>query len=133
MSDTATFSATIKDLGEKLVGLTIKDAQSLVNYLKDVHGIEPAGGGAIMMAGPAAGAAAAVAEEKTQFDVILKSAGATKLNVIKVVRAATSLGLKEAKDLVDNAPKPVKTGLSKQDADALKKELAEAGAEVEIK
>lgn len=132
MSDTATFSDTIKDLGEKLVGLTIKDAQSLVNYLKDVHGIEPAGGGAVMMAGPAAGAAAAV-EEKTQFDVILKAAGATKLNVIKVVRAATSLGLKEAKDLVDNAPKPVKTGISKQDADALKKELSEAGAEVEIK
>jgi len=129
---TATFSATVKDLGETLVGLTLKDAQSLVNYLKDIHGIEPAGGGAVMMAAPAAGGAAAV-EEKTSFDVILKATGANKLNVIKVVRQATSLGLKEAKELVDTAPKPVKTGLSKADADALKKELSEAGADVEIK
>jgi len=126
------FSATTTDLGEKLVSLSLKDAQSLVNYLKTVHGIEPAGG-AVMMAGPAAAEAAPAAVVKTTFDVILASVGAQKIQVIKVVRAATSLGLKEAKDLVDSAPKAVKEGVSKEDAEKLKKELEEAGATVEIK
>jgi large subunit ribosomal protein L7/L12 len=129
------FSAAVKDIGDKIVGLTVKDAQNLADYLKDVYGIEPAGGGAIMMAGPAGGgAAAAEAEEApTLFDVILKDGGANKINVIKVVRAATQLGLKEAKDMVDGAPKTVKEGVSKEDAEKLKKELEDAGAKVELK
>lgn len=129
------FSATVKDLGDKIVNLTVKDAQSLADYLKDAYGIEPAGGGAMMMAGPmAGGGAAAEAEEApTIFDVILTDGGATKINVIKAVRAATSLGLKEAKDMVDSAPKTVKEGISKEDAEKLKKELEEAGAKVELK
>lgn len=127
------FSSEIKSLAEKIVGLTIKDAQSLVDCLKDVHGIEPAGGGVVMAAGPGAGADAPKAEEKSSFDVVLVSAGDKKIQVIKVVRAATALGLKEAKDLVDGAPKTVKEGLSKEDADKLKKELEESGAAVEIK
>lgn len=127
------FSADILQLAEKIVNLTVKDAQSLVDCLKEKHGIEPAGGGAVIMAaGPGGGAAEAV-EEKTSFDVILAAAGEKKIQVIKVVRAATGLGLKEAKDLVDGAPKPVKEGLSKEEADALKKELEESGATVEIK
>ena len=129
---TKEFSAAIKDLGDKIVALTVKDAQELVDYLKEEHGIEPAGGGAVVMAGPAAGGEAA-AEEKTSFDVILAGAGDQKIKVIKVVRGATGLGLKEAKELVDNAPKPVKEGLSKEDAEALKKELEEVGAAVELK
>ncbi|RIK68479.1 MAG: 50S ribosomal protein L7/L12 [Planctomycetota bacterium] len=130
------FSAAVKDLGDKIVNLTVKDAQSLADYLKDTYGIEPAGGGAVMMAGPAAaggGAAAEAEDAPTMFDVILKDAGANKINVIKVVRAATSLGLKEAKDMVDATPKTVKEGLSKDDAEKLKKELEEAGAKVEVK
>lgn len=140
MADTQTatreFSAETKQLAEKIVGLTLKQAQELVDCLKEVHGIEPAGGGAIMMAGPAAaagGGAAEPAEEKTSFDVILKAAGDKKIQVIKVVRAATNLGLKEAKDLVEGAPKPVKEGITKEEAEKLKKELEEAGATVEIK
>ncbi|HOW72976.1 MAG TPA: 50S ribosomal protein L7/L12 [Phycisphaerae bacterium] len=130
-----TFSAETKDLAAKLVGLTLKQAQELVDCLKQDYGIEPAGGGAVMMAPAAAGggAAAAPAEEKTSFDVILKSGGEKKINVIKVVRAATNLGLKEAKDLVEGAPKTVKEGLPKDEAEKLKKELEEAGAAVEIK
>ncbi|MBP7933921.1 MAG: 50S ribosomal protein L7/L12 [Phycisphaerae bacterium] len=130
-----TFSAETKDLAAKLVGLTLKQAQELVDCLKQDHGIEPAGGGAVMMAPAAAGggAAAAPAEEKTSFDVILKSGGEKKINVIKVVRAATNLGLKEAKDLVEGAPKTVKEGLPKDEAEKLRKELEEAGAAVEIK
>ncbi|HEY3246470.1 MAG TPA: 50S ribosomal protein L7/L12 [Phycisphaerae bacterium] len=130
----AEFPSQIKELADRLVGLTVKDAQSLVDCLKQVHGIEPAGGG-VMMAAPAAGGAAAapVAEEKTAFDVILLGAGDKKIQVIKVVRAHTGLGLKEAKDLVDGAPKAVKEGLSKDEANALKKELEEAGAAVELK
>jgi large subunit ribosomal protein L7/L12 len=108
-------------------------AKQVVSYLKEVHGIEPAAGGAVMMAPGAGGAAAAPAEEKTEFDVILAAVGDNKINVIKVVRSATSLGLKEAKDLVEGAPKPVKTGLPKADADKLKAELEAAGAKVEIK
>ena len=128
------FSAAVKDIGDKIVGLTVKDAQSLADYLKDTYGIEPAGGGAVMMAAGGGGGAAAEAEDApTMFDVILKDAGANKINVIKVVRAATSLGLKEAKDIVDSAPKTVKEGLSKEDSDKLKKELEEAGAKVELK
>jgi large subunit ribosomal protein L7/L12 len=127
-------SGKIKDLAEGIVGLTVKEAQELVDYLKEVHGIEPAGGGAIMMAGPAAGGGeAAAVEEKDTFDVILAGAGDQKIKVIKVVRAHTGLGLKEAKDLVDGAPKPVKEGISKADAEAIKKELEEVGAAVELK
>jgi large subunit ribosomal protein L7/L12 len=127
------FSAEIKDLAEKIVKLTVKDAQNLVDCLKQDHGIEPAGGG-VMMAGLAMGGGGeAAAEEKSSFDVILAAAGDKKIQVIKVVRAATGLGLKEAKDLVDGAPKPVKTGISKDEAEALRKELEEAGGAVEIK
>ena len=131
---TATFDEATKELGEKIVSLTLLQAKALADYLENVHGIKPAGGGVMMAAGPAAGApAAAAAVEKTEFDVILTSFGETKLNVIKVVRSATGLGLKEAKDLVEGAPKPVKTGLAKADADKLKAELEGAGAKVEIK
>ncbi len=136
MSDAATmeFSAAVKDIGDKIVNLTVKDAQSLADYLKSAYGIEPAGGGAVMMAGPGGGAPAAEAEDApTMFDVILKDGGANKINVIKVVRAATGLGLKEAKDMVDGAPKAVKEGISKEDSEKLKKELEEAGAKVEVK
>lgn len=126
------FSAEIKDLADKIVNLSVKEAQSLVDCLKDDHGIEPAGGGAVMMAGPADGGGA-VAEEKSSFDVVLTSAGDKKIQVIKAVRAATGLGLKEAKDLVDNAPKPIKEGANKEEAEQLKKELEEAGGAVELK
>lgn len=126
------FSAEIKDLADKIVNLSVKEAQSLVDCLKDDHGIEPAGGGAVMMAGPADGGGA-VAEEKSSFDVVLTSAGDKKIQVIKAVRAATGLGLKEAKDLVDNAPKPIKENVSKEEAETLKKKLSDAGAQVEVK
>lgn len=129
-----TFSADTKALAEKIAGLTLKQAQELVDCLKADYGIEPAAGGAVMMAAPAGGGgAAAPAEEQTSFDVILKDGGAQKIQVIKVVRAATNLGLKEAKDLVDGAPKPVKTGVPKDEAEKLKKELEAVGATVEIK
>jgi large subunit ribosomal protein L7/L12 len=135
MSDAAVaeYSATTKDLGEKIVGLTLKEAKELSDYLKDVHGIEPAAGGAVMMAAPADGGAAAAVEEKTEFDVVLDAFGGNKIAVIKVVRSATGLGLKEAKDLVEAAPSKVKEGISKEDAEKLKAELAEAGATVSIK
>jgi large subunit ribosomal protein L7/L12 len=125
----------IKDLGDKIVGLTLKQAVDLAAYLKETHGIEPAAGGAVMMAGPAGGAAAPAEkpEEKTTFDVVLKSGGEKKIQVIKVVRAATGLGLKEAKDLVEGAPKVVKEALSKADAEKLKKEIEEQGGAVELK
>jgi large subunit ribosomal protein L7/L12 len=129
------FSSEIKKLGDAIVKLTLMQAKELGDYLKEVHGIEPAGG-AVMMAGPAAGAAGAgtaAAEEKTTFDVILKEFGDKKIQVIKEVRALTALGLKEAKDLVDGAPKPVKQGVSKDEAEAAKKQLESAGAVVEIK
>jgi large subunit ribosomal protein L7/L12 len=128
----AEFDQSTKELGDKIAGLTLLQAKQVVSYLKDVHGIEPAAGGAVIMQG-GGGAAAAPAEEKTEFDVILAAVGDNKINVIKVVRSATSLGLKEAKDLVEGAPKPVKTGLPKADADKLKAELEAAGAKVEIK
>jgi len=125
------FTAEIKELSDKLVALTVKDAQCLVDCLKEVHGIEPAGGG-VVMAAPGGGEGEA-AEEQTSFDVILAAVGDRKIQVIKAVRAATGLGLKEAKALVDEAPKPVKEGISKEDADKLKGDLEEAGAAVEIK
>jgi large subunit ribosomal protein L7/L12 len=128
----AEFNQATKELGDKIAGLTLLEAKQVVDYLKDVHGIEPAAGGAVMMAA-GGGAAAAPVEEKTEFDVILVAFGDNKINVIKVVRGATSLGLKEAKDLVEGAPKPVKTGLPKAEADKLKAELEAAGAKVEIK
>ena len=123
--------ADLKALAEQIVGLTLLQAQELKNILKDDYGIEPAAGGAVMMAGPAA-AAAPAEEEKTDFDVVLVEAGANKINVIKEVRAITGLGLKEAKDLVEAGGK-VKEGISKADAEAMKKKLEEAGAKVELK
>ena len=122
----------IKELGDKIVTLSLLQAKDLADYLKEVHGIEPAAGGAVMMAGPAAGGGAEEVEEKTSFDVILKAFGEKKIQVIKEVRALTGLGLKEAKELVDGVPKPVKEGVSKEDADAAKSQLEEAGATVEI-
>jgi large subunit ribosomal protein L7/L12 len=130
MADVAT---EIKEIGDKIVNLTLKQAVDLAGYLKETYNIEPAAGGAVMMAGGGAAAAAAPAEEKTTFDVVLKAAGEKKIQVIKVVRTATALGLKEAKDLVEGAPKVVKEALSKADADKLKKELEEQGATVELK
>lgn len=124
--------ADIKQLGDALVNLTVKEVNELANYLKDEYGIEPAAAAVAVAAGPAAGGEAA-AEEKTSFDVILKSAGASKLAVVKLVKELTGLGLKEAKDLVDGAPKPLKEGVAKDEAEGLKKSLEEAGAEVEIK
>jgi len=126
----ATFDAKITKLGDEILALTLKEAVDVAAYLK-TKGIEPAAGGAMMMAGPAA--VAAVVEEQTQFDVILKAAGEKKINVIKVVRALTNLGLKEAKDLVEGAPKPVKTAVTKDEAETAKKQLEEVGAQVEVK
>ena len=122
--------ADLKKLAEEIVGLTLLEAQELKTILKDEYGIEPAAGGAVMMAGPAA--AAEAAEEKTEFDVVLTDAGANKINVIKEVRAITGLGLKEAKDLVEAGGK-VKEGVSKAEAEDMKKKLEAAGAKVELK
>jgi large subunit ribosomal protein L7/L12 len=131
---TREFSSSSKDLGDKIVGLTLKEAKELSDYLEEVHGIKPAAGGAVVMAGPAGGGGdAPKAEEKTEFDVVLEAIGANKIGVIKVVRAVTSLGLKEAKDLVEGAPSKVKEGVSKEDAAKVKKELEEAGATVSVK
>ena len=124
-------SAKVKKLGDEIVGLTLMQAKGLGDYLKEEYGIEPAAGGAVMMAGPAQGPAEEK-EEKTSFDVILKEYGEKKIQVIKEVRAMTGLGLKEAKDLVDNAPKPVKEGLSKDEAEAAQKQLEAVGAVVEL-
>lgn len=123
--------ADIKAIAEELVNLSVKEVQELATVLKDEYGIEPAAA-AVAVAAPAAGGAAAAAEEKTAFDVVLKSAGAAKLQVVKAVKEACGLGLKEAKDLVDGAPSKLKEGVAKEEADALKKALEEAGAEVEI-
>ena len=120
------FDAAIKVLGDEIVGLTLLQAKSLADYLKEVHGIEAAGGGVMMAAAPVA-AAAAVVEEQTEFDVILTGFGENKIGVIKVVRGCTGLGLKEAKDLVEGVPKPLKTGVSKEDAAKLKAEVEQAG------
>jgi large subunit ribosomal protein L7/L12 len=135
MATATEYSDLTKDLGTKIVGLTLKQAKELSDYLENEHGIKPAAGGAVMMAGPmgGAGAAAAPVEEKTEFDVILENFGANKINVIKVIRAATGLGLKEAKDLVEGAPSKVKEGISKEDAAKLKAELEKEGATVSVK
>ena len=121
--------ADIKQLAEQLVGLTVKEVQELADVLKTEYGIEPAAAAVVVAAG---GGDAAPVEEKTAFNVILKNGGASKLNVVKIVKDLTGLGLKEAKDLVDGAPKPVKEGISKADAEALAAKLKEAGADVEI-
>ncbi len=133
MSDTATteFKDEIKQLGDQIVGLNLLDAQQLSDYLKETYGIEPASGGAVMMAA-SGGDSGGAAEEKTAFDVVLKGAGAKKIQVIKAVRAITGLGLKEAKELVESAPKAVKEGVSKDEAEKVKAELEEAGADVEV-
>jgi len=133
---TREFSAPTKDLGDKIVALTLKQAKELSDYLEDVHGIKAAAGGAMMMPMPGAGggAAAAPVEAKTEFDVILEGFDAAKkIGVIKVIRALTNLGLKEAKDLVEGAPSKVKEGVSKEDAEKAKKELEEAGGKVSVK
>ncbi|ATL47541.1 50S ribosomal protein L7/L12 [Chitinophaga caeni] len=121
--------ADVKALAEQLVGLTVKEVQELADVLKNEYGIEPAAAAVVVSGG---GDGAAAAEEKTSFDVILKAAGASKLNVVKIVKDLTGLGLKEAKELVDGAPKPVKEGVTKAEAEDLKAKLSEAGAEVEI-
>ena len=125
--------ADLKDFAEQLVSLSVKDVNELATILKDEHGIEPAAA-AVAVAGPAAGdGGAAAGDEKTEFDVILKAAGGAKLKVVKTVKELTGLGLKEAKDIVDSAPKAVKEGVSKDEAEGIKKSLEEAGAEVELK
>lgn len=124
--------ADLKAFAEQLVNLTVKEVQELATILKDEYGIEPAAA-AVAMAAPAGGGGAAEAEEKTSFDVILKNPGGNKLAIVKLVKDLTGLGLKEAKDLVDGAPKPLKEGVSKEEANALKQQLTEAGAEVEVK
>lgn len=124
--------ADIKALAEELVNLTVKDVNELATILKDEYGIEPAAA-AVAVAGPAGGADAPAAEEKTEFDIVLKAAGANKLAVVKAVKELTGLGLKEAKDMVDSAPSTLKEGVSKDEAEGVKKSLEEAGAEVELK
>ncbi len=132
---TREYSPGSKELGDKIVQLTLKEAKELSDYLENVHGIKAAAGGAVMMAAPtgAGGGPAEAAAAKTEFDVVLEGFGDKKIGVIKVVRAATGLGLKEAKDLVEGVPSKVKEGISKEDAEKLKKELEEAGATVSIK
>ncbi|MDA0802421.1 MAG: 50S ribosomal protein L7/L12 [Planctomycetota bacterium] len=132
MSDAKTFDAKISQIGDSIAALTLKEAVDLADYMKDTYGIEPAAAGAVVMAG-GGGAAAPAVEAQTEFDVILTEVGAKKIDVIKAVREATGLGLKEAKDLVDGAPKTVKEKIAKADADKLKVTLEAAGAKVEIK
>lgn len=129
------FAADVMELGDKIAALTVSKAVELGDYLEERYNIKPAAGGAVVMAGPAVGGGAEVApvEEKTEFDVILENFGAEKIKVIKVVREITGLGLKEAKDLVEGAPKPVKEAVSKEDAEKFKKQLEETGAKVAIK
>ncbi len=135
-AEAPSFAENIKSLGDSIVKLTVLEAKALGDYLEVVHGIKPAAA-AVAVAGPAAGLGGAAPAEpvapKTEFDVVLEVIGANKINVIKVVRAATGLGLKEAKDLVEASPKEIKTGISKEDAEKLKKELEDAGATVKIK
>jgi large subunit ribosomal protein L7/L12 len=125
--------ADLKAFAEQLVGLTVKEVNELAKILKEEYGIEPAAAAVAVAAGPAAGGGAAAAEEKTAFDVIMKSGGANKLAVVKIVKDLTGLGLKEAKDLVDGAPKPLKEGVAKAEADDIAAKLKEAGADVEVK
>mgnify|MGYP001393067561 CR=1 FL=1 len=124
--------ADLKDFAEQLVNLTVKEVNELADILKDEYGIEPAAA-AVAVAGPAAGDGGEAAEEKSEFDVILTAAGGSKLAVVKLVKELTGLGLKEAKELVDNAPSPIKEGVAKDEAEGLKSSLEEAGAEVELK
>ena len=124
--------ANLKDFAEQLVGISVKDVNELATILKDEYGIEPAAA-AVAVAGPAAGGGVDAGEEKTEFDVILKAAGGAKLKVVKTVKELTGLGLKEAKDIVDGAPKAVKEGVNKEEAEGIQKALEEAGAEVELK
>lgn len=126
-------AADLKSMAEQLVNLTVKEVNDLAKILKDEYGIEPAAAATVVAAGGASGGGAAAAAEKTTFDVILKSGGNAKLGVVKIVKEITGLGLKEAKDLVDGAPKPVKEGIDKATAEQIKKQLEEAGAEVELK
>ena len=132
VKETKKWNSEIKKLGDKIISLTLMQAKELGDYLKDEYGIEPAAGGAVVMAGPAAQGQAEQKEEKTSFNVVLKAVGDRKIQVIKEVRAITGLGLKEAKDLVEGAPKPVKEGLSKADADSAKAKLEAVGAVVEL-
>jgi large subunit ribosomal protein L7/L12 len=134
-AEAASFDQATKDLGDKIASLTLLQAKAVADYLEQVHGIKAAAGGAVMMAAPAAGGGAAAEKpaEKTEFDVVLTGFGDNKIAVIKVVRSATSLGLKEAKDLVEAVPKPLKTGLPKADAEKLVKEVEAAGGKAEIK
>ena len=136
-ADTATATSDIpadmKELAEKIVNMTLLEAKKFSDYLKDEYGIEPAAGGGVMMAGPGGGDGPAAEEEQTEFDVILTSFGGQKIPVIKIVRAHTGLGLKEAKELVESAPKPIKEGLSKEDAEKIVAEVKEAGGEAELK
>ena len=124
--------ADLKAFADQLVNLTVKEVNELAKILKEEYGIEPAAAAVAVAAGPATGGAAAAAEEKTAFNVVLKSGGANKLNVVKIVKDLTGLGLKEAKDLVDGAPKPIKEGVSKAEADEIANKLKDAGADVEI-
>jgi len=124
--------ADVKALGDQLVGLTVKEVNELAEYLKEEHGIEPAAAAAVV-AGPGAGGGGEEAAEQSEFDVILKAAGGSKLAVVKLVKELTGLGLKEAKGVVDGAPAPIKEGVSKEEAESLKSQLEEAGAEVEVK
>ena len=130
--DAKKWSSDIKKIGDKIVGLTLMQAKELGDYLKEEYGIEPASGGTVVMAGPAAQGQVEVQEEKTSFNVILKEFGDKKIQVIKEVRALTGLGLKEAKELVESVPKPIKEGLSKEDAEAAQKKLEAVGAVVEL-
>ena len=133
MTEGTTYADGIRTLGDKIVGLTLLEAQQLSNYLKDTYGIEPASGGVMLAAAPAAGGGAAVAEEKTSFNVILAGVGDKKIQVIKAVRSITGLGLKEAKDLVEGVPKAVKEAVSKEEAEKAKATLEKVGAKVELK
>lgn len=130
---TTNWNDSIKTLGDQIVGLSLLQAKELSDYLKEEHGLEAAAGGAVMMAGPAAGGDAAAAAEPTEFDVVLTSPGAKKIAVIKEVRGATGLGLKEAKELVDSAPSTIKEALPKEEAEELKAKIEAAGGEVELK
>jgi large subunit ribosomal protein L7/L12 len=130
---TTNWNDSIKTLGDQIVGLSLLQAKELSDYLKEEHGLEAAAGGAVMMAGPAAGGDAGAAAEPTEFDVVLTNAGAKKIAVIKEVRGATGLGLKEAKELVDSAPSTIKEALPKEEAEELKGKIEAAGGEVELK
>ena len=130
--ETKEWNSDIKALGDQIVGLTLMQAKELCDYLKEEHGIEPAAGGAVVMAGPAVAGGGEEAAEKTSFDVVLKEFGDKKIQVIKEVKSITGLGLKEAKDFVDNLPKAVKEGASREEAEALQKQLEAAGAVVEL-